>query len=35
LDYATLYAARKEFDLARAQLDAILQISPDDVTALD
>jgi tetratricopeptide (TPR) repeat protein len=34
LDYATLYAARKEFDLARAQLEAVLQTSPDDVTAL-
>jgi len=33
-DYATLYAARKEFDLARAQLDGILRTAPDDVTAL-
>jgi tetratricopeptide (TPR) repeat protein len=34
LDYARLYAARKEYDLARAQLETILQTSPDDVTAL-
>jgi Flp pilus assembly protein TadD len=34
LDYAMLYAAKKEFDLARAQLDAVLLTSPDDVTAL-
>lgn len=34
LDYAMLYAARKEFDLARAQLEAALRASPDDVPAL-
>lgn len=33
-DYVALYCARKQYDLARAQLEGIFQTSPDDVVAL-
>jgi len=34
LDFVALYSGRKQFDLARAQLESILRTSPADVTAL-
>jgi len=34
MDYAGLYIARKEFDLARGELDSVLKTSPNDVAAL-